>query len=173
MLDLAAIPAPFDGFSTEIRREWIDYNGHMNVAYYVLIFDRATDAFWDALGIGEAYVRRTNNSTFMLESHITYQGEVKLGDRVRCTAQILGVDAKRLHVLHRMYHAEKGYLASTMESLSLHVSLETRRSAPFPVDRKQVLDRVVAAHARLGVPEEAGRRVSLSRKSGPSQESIE
>ncbi len=66
-----------------------------------------------------------------------------------------------------MYHAEKGYLASTMESLSLHVSLETRRSAPFPEDRKQVLDRALAAHVRLGLPEEAGRRISLTRRPGP------
>jgi acyl-CoA thioester hydrolase len=164
MHDLTAIPTPFDGFSTEIRREWIDYNGHMNVAYYVLIFDQVIDAFWKNLGIGEEYVRRTNHSTFMLESHVTYQGEVRLGDRVRCIMQILGVDAKRIHSLSRMYHAEEGYLASTMECVSLHVSLATRRSAPFPEDRKHLLDRVVAAHASLGVPEEAGRRVSLDRK---------
>ncbi|HEX2116226.1 MAG TPA: thioesterase family protein [Alphaproteobacteria bacterium] len=164
MHDLAAIPTPFDRYRAEIRPEWIDYNGHMNVAYYVLVFDYATDAFWNYLGIGEDYLKRTNNSTFALESHITYQGEVRLGDEVRVTSQLLGVDAKRLHFLHRMYHAEKGHLAATLECVSLHVSLGTRRAAPFPPDLQAFLERVVAAHRSLGMPEEAGRRVSLSRQ---------
>jgi acyl-CoA thioester hydrolase len=167
MHDLAPIPAPFDRYRTEIRPEWIDYNGHMNVAYYVLVFDYATESFWDYLGIGEDYLKRTGNSTFALESHVTYQGEVKLGDPVRVTSQLLGVDAKRLHFLHRMVHAEKGYLAATLECVSLHVNLTTRRAAPFPHDRQEFLERVVAAHRKLGLPEEAGRRVSLERKSAP------
>lgn len=167
MHDHLEIPAPFDRYRTEIRPEWIDYNGHMNVAYYVLVFDYATDAFWSYLGIGEDYLKRTGNSTFALESHITYQGEVKLGDRVRVTSQLLGADAKRLHFLHRMYHAEQGYLASTLESVALHVSLATRRGAPFPEDRQAFLDRVLAAHRRLGVPDEAGRRISLERRWPP------
>jgi acyl-CoA thioester hydrolase len=160
-----AIPTPFDRFQTTVREEWIDYNGHMNVAYYVLVFDHATDVLWNYLGIGEEYLKRTNNSTFMLESHITYQDEVRLGDAVRVTSQLLGADAKRLHFLHRMYHAEKGYLASTLESVSLHVSLATRRAAPFPEDRQNFLARVLAAHGALGMPEEAGRRISLDRRS--------
>ena len=165
MHDLAAIPTPFDGYRTEVQPGWIDYNGHMNVAYYVLVFDYATDAFWTYLDIGEDYLKRTNNSTFTLESHVTYQGEVKLGDTVRVTCQLLDVDTKRLHFLHRMYHAEKQYLAATLESVSLHVSLDTRRASLFPADRQAVLERVVAAHRRLGAPEEAGRRVSLQRRS--------
>jgi acyl-CoA thioester hydrolase len=164
MHDLSAIPTPFDRYRTKILPEWIDYNGHMNVAYYVLVFDHATDAFWDYLGIGEAYLKRTNNSTFSVESHVTYQGEVKLGDEVRVTSQLLAVDAKRLHFLHRMYHAERNYLAATLECVSLHVSLDQRRSAPFPADRQAFLERVVAAHRSLGMPEEAGRRVSMGRQ---------
>jgi acyl-CoA thioester hydrolase len=164
MHDPLEIPAPFDGYRTEIRPEWIDYNGHMNVAYYVLVFDYATDAFWNYLGIGEGYLKRTNHSTFALESHVTYQGEVKLGDRVRVTSMLLGADAKRLHFFHRMYHAEQGYLAATLESICLHVSLATRRAAPFPEDRQAFLARVFAAHQRLGVPEDAGRRISLDRR---------
>lgn len=168
MHDADPVPTPFDRYTTEIRPDWIDYNGHMNVAYYVLVFDHATDAFWNYLGIGEDYLKRTNNSTFALESHVTYQGEVKLGERVRVSSQLLGVDAKRLHFMHRMYHAEKSYLASTLECVSLHVSLTTRRSAPFPDDRLAFLQRVVAAHRTLGMPEEAGRAVSLGRRPAAS-----
>ena len=164
MHDTSTIPAPFDEYATEIRPEWIDYNGHMNVAYYVLVFDYATEAFWNYLGIGEEYLKRTGNSTFALESHITYQGEVKLGERVRVASQLLGVDAKRLHYMHRMYHADKGYLASTLECVSLHVSLTTRRGAPFPADRMAFLERVLTAHRRLALPAEAGRSVGLHRR---------
>jgi acyl-CoA thioester hydrolase len=156
-----AIPAPFDQFRTEVRPEWIDYNGHMNVAYYVLAFDHGTDVFWTYLGIGEDYLRRTNGSTFALEMHVTYQGEVKLGDPLRITSQLLDFDAKRLHFFHRMYHAGEGYLAATMECVSLHVSLDTRRGAPFPQDRLDWLARVKAAHDALGRPPEAGRSVGL------------
>jgi acyl-CoA thioester hydrolase len=164
MHDLSAIPTPFDRYRTDVHAEWIDYNGHMNVAYYVLVFDYATDAFWNYLGIGEDYLKRTNNSTFALESHVTYQGEVRLGDTVRVTSQLLGVDAKRLHLLHRMFHAQKDYLAATLECVSLHVRLDTRRAAPFPADRQEFLERVVAAHRSLGIPEEAGRSVGLARR---------
>jgi acyl-CoA thioester hydrolase len=167
MHDHPEIPAPFDGYRTDIRPEWIDYNGHMNVAYYVLVFDYATDAFWSYLGIGEEYLKRTNHSTFALESHVTYQGEVKLGDRVRVTSQLLGVDAKRLHFFHRMYQAEQGYLAATLESICLHVSLTTRRGAPFPEDRQAFFQRVLAAHRALGIPEDAGRRISMDRRAPP------
>ena len=161
MHDAAEVPTPFDRYRTEVLREWIDYNGHMNVAYYVLVFDFGTEAFWDYLGIGEDYLKRTNNSTFALESHVTYQGEVRLGDPLRITSQLLGFDAKRIHFLHRMFHAEKGYLAATLECVSLHVSLGTRRSLPLPDDRLALLARVKAAHDALGVPEEAGRSVGL------------
>jgi acyl-CoA thioester hydrolase len=161
MHDLSEIPTPFDRYRTEVRQDWVDYNGHMNVAYYVLAFDYGTEAFWDYLDIGEAYLKRTNNSTFALESHITYQGEVRLGDPLRITSQLLGFDAKRIHILHRMFHVGKAYLAATIEYVSLHVSLDSRRGAPFPDDRLAFLARVKAAHDALGVPEEAGRSVGL------------
>jgi acyl-CoA thioester hydrolase len=168
MHDLDDIPAPFDRYRTEVRQDWIDYNGHMNVAYYVLAFDYGTEAFWEYLGIGEDYLKRTGNSTFALESHVTYQGEVRLGDPLRITSQLLGFDAKRIHFFHRMFHGGKGYLAATLECVSVHVSLDNRRAAPFPDDRIALLERVTAAHAALGLPEEAGRSVGLrSRRPAP------
>jgi acyl-CoA thioester hydrolase len=161
MHDLADIPAPFDRYRGEVRQDWIDYNGHMNVAYYVLTFDHGTEAFWDYLDIGEAYLKRTNNSTFALETHVTYQDEVRLGDPLRVTSQLLGFDAKRIHFFQRMFHGAKGYLAATFECVSLHVNLDNRRAAPFPDDRLAFLARVKAAHDALGAPEEAGRNVGL------------
>ena len=81
----------------EVRPEWIDFNGHMNLAYYVLAFDHATDRFLHHIGLGEKYFRQENRSVFVLETHVVYKQELKLGDRMRFTTQLLGFDAKRIH----------------------------------------------------------------------------
>lgn len=158
------IDAPFDRFTDRIRAEWTDYNGHMNVAYYFLIFDNATDAFYDWLGIGRAYKESSGFSTFTLEGHITYDRELLEGDPVRVTSRLLDFDGKRLHYFHEMYHAERGYLASTNELLAIHVDMRVRRSAPMP---ERILDRlreVKEAHAALPLPPQVGRRIGIAAK---------
>ena len=157
----AAVP-----LETQVTVEpgWIDYNGHMNVAYYVLAFDRATDRMLDLLDVGEAYRRRTEASFFVLESHITYDREVVADDPLRITTQILGSDTKRLHFFHHMYHADAGYLAATTELMGLHVDLTQRRSAALPAAAAARIAALTAAHRDLPWPEKAGRRMSLDRK---------
>ena len=86
--------------------EWIDANGHMNLAYYVVLFDQATDLVYDMLGVGQAYRDATGNSTFTAETHTLYEREVAVGERVRVVPHLLGADAKRLHYFHEMFHAE-------------------------------------------------------------------
>jgi acyl-CoA thioester hydrolase len=142
---------------------WIDYNGHMNLAYYVLAFDHVTDAFFDYLGLGAAYLEANDCSTFALESHVTYGREMKAGDPMRFETQLLDHDAKRLHYMHFMYHAEEGYMASTNELVSLHVDMGQRRSAPMPQSVIERLDRVAAAHSALARPPQAGQVISLGR----------
>ena len=144
-----------------ILPEWCDYNGHMNLAFYVLVFDHATDAFWDVLGIGIDYRNRTDFSTFTVESHITYDREVLEGDEVRCTTQLLGFDDKRLHYFHHMFHVRDGYLASTTEHLGVHVDLGIRRVAPMPDDVMARLGQTMESHRRFGTPEQAGRVIKL------------
>ena len=156
-------PDLLDSHRDVVRPEWIDYNGHMNVAYYLLAFDAAADAFFDAIGIDEAYRRTTGHATFAAECHVTYQREVVAGDPLRFTAQIIGFDEKRIHFFQSMYHAERGFLAATSEWLSLHVDLRRRRVAPMP---KAVLDRLAeisAIHGRLPRPPEVGRAVNAPR----------
>ena len=126
------IKAPFSQFSEPVRPEWIDHNGHMNVAYYMLAFDHATDAFYDYVGVGFAYKESSDYSTFSLEGHITYDREVMVGDILRFTTQLLDFDEKRLHYIHQMYHAEEGYLAATNELIGIHIDMSIRRSAPMP-----------------------------------------
>ena len=92
--------------------EWIDANGHMNVAYYVLAFDLGVDALWEELGITPEYMERSYGSTFAVESHIVYEQELMEGDPYIVTSQILAYDDKRIHQFQRLYHAEKKFLAT-------------------------------------------------------------
>lgn len=153
------ISAPLRLHRQEVRPEWIDYNGHMNVAYYVLAFDHATDAFFDFVGLDEAYREATGMSTFAVEAHVTYQREVTEGDRLNFDTRLLGFDDKRIHFFHQMHHAEAGFLAATAEWLGLHVDLAHRRVAPMPERIKRRLAEVLAAHEVLPVPPEVGRPI--------------
>ncbi|MBM3485273.1 MAG: thioesterase-like protein [Alphaproteobacteria bacterium] len=158
------IPAPFDRWRETVRPEWTDYNAHMNLAYYVLIFDHATDAFYVEVGLGEGYRNRTNCSTFAVESHITYDREVMSGEGVRVETLLLDFDEKRLHYFHRMVHAEKGYLAATTELMAVHVDLATRRVSPMPALVLDHLAAMKAAHAALPRSEQVGRVIGIRRR---------
>ena len=156
-----AVPQPAESHREIIRPEWCDYNGHMNLAYYVLVFDHATDAFWLELGIGLEYRDRTNHSTFTVESHITYDQEVLEGDEVRCTTQLLGFDHKRIHYFHRMYHVRNDYLAATTELLGVHVDLTVRRVAPMPNHIRARLGETMDLHRCFVPPDQVGQVISL------------
>lgn len=152
-----------------VRHEWIDYNGHMNVAYYLLAFDHATDAVLDRFGIGKAYVAAENRSVFVVDAHLTYAREVTEGTPLRFDSLLLGADAKRLHLFHEMRHADEGWLAATAEFMLLHVDLGTRKTGPFPPAVAAALAGQAAAHAVLPRPPQAGRavaRLDASRTAG-------
>lgn len=152
---------PLAPHSETVRAEWVDYNGHMNVAYYVLIFDRATDVLFDAIGVGEAYRLSQRRSIFIVEAHVAYVRELRAGDPVRVESQILGHDDKRLHAFLRMAHAESGELAATYEILGLHVDMASRRAAPFPEPARARIGALAAVHASHPRPPEAGRGIAL------------
>lgn len=144
-----------------VRPEWIDNNGHMNLAYYVVLFDQATDLLFDALGIGQAYREATGNATFAAESHTTYEREVRVGEWVRVVPYLLAADTKRLHYFHEMFHAEGGHRVAAQELLSLHIDMSIRRVAPFP---DQLHDRIQAAVRARGdgpLPNGIGRRIAM------------
>ena len=124
--------AGFEIYRGTVLPEWIDYNKHMNVAYYVLAFDEGVDSLWDVFGITADHIRDNGSSTFAVESHINYLGELKLDDPFIVTTQVLAYDSKRIHQFQRMYHAEEGYLAATAEWMNLHVDLNVRKVAPWP-----------------------------------------
>ncbi|UEM05389.1 thioesterase family protein [Skermanella rosea] len=147
--------------SETVRPEWIDYNGHMNVAYYVLAFDHATDRLLDHAGLGAAYVKAENRSVFVLEMHVTYEREVRQGDPLAFATRILGVDGKRVHLMHAMHHGTEGWLAATNELVLMHVDLGARRSCPLPDAARLLLDEVRASQSGMPVPPQVGRVIGL------------
>ena len=159
MSDLAA---PLDRYRDVVRPEWIDNNQHMNVGYYLVVFDFATDEFFAWVGLDAAHRAARAVTTFCLEAHVTYHREVREGDPLRFTTQLLGHDAKRLHYFHAMYHASEGFLASTNELMSLHVAADTRRSTPMAPDILSRLAALQTAHDTLPRPPQVGRVMGLT-----------
>jgi acyl-CoA thioester hydrolase len=151
-------------FEGVVLPEWIDVNGHMNMAYYVVLFDQATDLMYDTLGIGQAYRDATGNSTFTAETHTRYEREVHVGERVRVTLHLLDVDPKRLHYFLEMFHAERGYRVATQELLGLHIDLSVRRVAPMPPALYAEIQAVAREYAGKPVPMGVGRRIGMPGK---------
>ena len=139
----------------------------MNLAFYVLAFDHATDNFLDDVGIDQNYRDTANHSTFVVESHITYDNELVKGVELFCTTQLLDFDEKRMHYFHRMYHAEEGFLAATTELINVHIDLDARRVVPLPNDILDRLATIMESHKPLPKPEQAGRVIGIRRKKRP------
>lgn len=155
------IDAPLRLYGTEIKQEWLDYNGHMNEAYYVLVFSHATDAFMDYAGQDAEYRARSNCSIYTLETHVVYLREVSEGEAVHVETQLLEHDRKRYRLFHRLYRTGDGELLATGEHMLLHVDMSGPRSAPFPPELAERLAAIGAAHASLPVPEQAGRAIAM------------
>jgi acyl-CoA thioester hydrolase len=160
----SSFDAPIVCPEQKVQPAWIDYNEHMNMAYYSLVFDLSLDYVYEQLGLGPDYKQSSRCTTFSLEAHVMYLREVGLGDPLRITYQLLDCDAKRLHFMAQMFHAEQGYLAATSEQISMHISLETRRSAPFPADLQARIEALLAAHASLPRPPQVGHVIGIPRK---------
>ena len=156
--------APLDIHRSTVLPEWVDWNGHMNVAFYVTAFDQASGTFMRNMGLGRHYVEGKHGMTFVLETHVTYDREVKQGDPLRITSQILDHDPKRLHYIHCMYHGTEGYLAATNELMLMNIDYATRRSAPWPDWAMPRLEKMAAAHKSLPRPPQAGRLIGIKRK---------
>ena len=158
--------APFIVPDQSLEPAWIDYNGHLNMAFYNVLFDRGVDQLYDALGIGEAYVAQGGGSCFTLEVHLNYLDEVTIEDKVSIRLQLIDFDAKRLHYFLSMTNTSTGQLAATSEHLAMHVNITTRRSAPLPEKALERIAELHAAHSSLPVPEQLGHVIGIRKKSG-------
>ncbi len=157
------ITRPLTVHEETVHPDWIDYNGHMNVAYYVLAFDHATDRLFDMLDLGVGYVERENKSVFQVECHVNYLQEVKEGDPLTFTIQLLDFDSKRIHFFSSMHHRDKGFLSATAEWLGVHVDLKERRSTDLPRASLERLSELKAAHAELPQPPQVGHSMGIRR----------
>ena len=162
--DVPHRPAPFLASIMQIEPQWIDYNGHLNMAYYNVLFDRAVDEAYELLGCGLAYLKQTRHSTFTAEVHVRYLRELYTGDPVRVTFQLLDYDTKRMHYFEQLFHAEEGWLSATSENMALHVDMTAKKTAAFPDFIAARLARMKAAHAHLPLPEGVGRRIAMPGK---------
>jgi len=136
--------------SKKIIKEWTDYNGHMNVAYYVLIFDLfGAEILMNKFKMGEESAKKTKKSTMVVESHITYNQEVKEGDEVDVNLLYFDHDKKRLQYKLEMIHKEKKFLASTIEILSLYVDLNQRKVSEFENEKTELMKEFIDKHKNI------------------------
>ncbi|OMH30276.1 thioesterase family protein [Motiliproteus sp. MSK22-1] len=153
---------PFSAYRCQVLPEWIDYNGHMNVAYYVLAFDQATDAFLENIHLGQSYVKKHNHSAFVVDMNVTYKREVQVDAPLHFTTQLLEYSDKKLRIFHQMFHETEGFLVATNELLLVHVDLNSRKSCEFPSQVLARLDEIADHHQSLELSEQVGRILGLT-----------
>jgi acyl-CoA thioester hydrolase len=153
--------APFVSSTMAVEPGWIDYNGHLNMAFYNMLFDRAVDEAFALCGLGPDYSAERDCSFFLVESRTRFRRELSLGDRVRVTLRLLAHDDKRMHYCLEIREASDGWLAAACENLSLHVDMRSRRAAPFPADVLAALSAMQEAHAALPPPDWIGQGVAM------------
>ena len=153
--------APYVASPVRIEPGWVDYNGHLNMAYYHVLFDRAVDEAFEVIGLGLDYLKTRGASFFTAELHTVYVRELPADAVTRTTVRIVDHDAKRIHAYFEAHHLGEGWVAATCEQLFLHVDMATRRVAPFPDDVLAKLAAVKAVHDRLPRPPALGRSVGI------------
>jgi acyl-CoA thioesterase FadM len=142
-------------FAAEVLPEWVDYNGHMSEAYYVLVFGHATDAFYDHVGLDHAARTRHLVSIYTVEAHIRYLAEAHAGDRLHIITRLLGHDSKRLRLHHAMVRQSDQALLAVTELMLLHVDKTILRATPFHPGILAAIDAVAGAETGAGAPEPA------------------
>ena len=159
-------PKPFIGNMLTVEDQWTDYNGHLNMAYYAVLFDRSAEEMFEGFGLGADYVKETNCTTFTLETHTTYANELHAGDEVRIETQIIGADRKRVHYVQQMFRGDTSYLACVLEVIISHVDMTAKRTSPFPPDIQVRIDELAAKHKPLPLPPQVGHVIGLPPKRG-------
>jgi len=162
--DIARDIDALDYSQLTILPEYIDANGHMNVGYYMLLFDRALDLAWARLGIYSGQILARGYSTFALQSHLHYKRELRLGDALDFDILLLNYDAKRVHYLMRMLHRQERWVAATCEQLSICMNVNTRRSTAWPAEALAGVAALHAAHQDRPRPAEVGQAIGIRRR---------
>ena len=159
------IPAPLRLHACAVKPEWTDYNGHMSESVYLLVFGDSSDAFFRFFGVDEAY-RARGFSLYTIDTRIRYLAEAGEGDRLRVALELLDLDAKRLHLFHRMMGEDARTEIAVAEQVLLHIDTRTGKSAPFPPEIANRLAAIRDAHAPLPRHPMVGAPFGLVRRGG-------
>lgn len=138
----------------EVLPEWIDFNGHMNMAFYAQLFEQGCTHGFAALGFGAAY-RDQGFTTMAADFRIRYLRELHLGDPVRCSFRIVKVGTKAFHYCQELIHTD-GWVAATAEAVNLHVDIKARKVVPYTAARRNALESMAAEHAQWPLPDWVG-----------------
>ena len=141
---------------------WLDYNGHLNMAYYNVLFDQAADLVFDLIGCGPGYLAARNKSFFTAETHVCYIRELKPDAMVSASTQLVDFDSKRIQLFQELRHID-GWLSATCESMLLHIDMSGPRATAMPDDILANVTRMSEAHKSLPRPERAGRSIGIPR----------
>ena len=157
------VPAPLDIYRCSVVAEWVDYNNHMTEAAYLTAFGWASDVLFQYIGINDDY-RARGNSYYTVETHIIYEREADLDDKLRITTQVLDFDAKRLHFNHEMFNFATNVRLATCEQMLVHVDSGAAKSAPIPDSVATALKAIKQSHDKLPIPPEIGRTMKIKHK---------
>lgn len=150
---------PCTTLRTRVPPAWIDVNGHMNSTHYGLVIYDAHVVLTGLIGLADDYVRATNCSKAVVESHMIYEREVSLGDDLEVVSWLLAVDAKRMHFVHELMNRTSGQRAALSEQLDVHIDLGTRRAAPMAPATLERLQAIARQCAAASAPEPLGRAI--------------
>lgn len=156
--------APIRTSTRQVPADWIDYNGHMNVAYYTMAFDHALDEIFDMLGLGDELVEAYGMGPMALQAQIHYLGELLEGQEFACDFQLLDADQKRMHIFVTMLHMPSGEEAATWEAISMNVDLTQRRAVDYPAECLARIKALKAAQIDLPRPRLVGAALGLRRR---------
>jgi acyl-CoA thioester hydrolase len=154
--------APFRSSAKFVKPEWIDYNGHLNMAYYSVLFDTGVDEIYAEIGFGPDYIKTHGHTTYTAEFHICYIRELHQGDETYVTTQLIDFDEKRFHTYQELHHAD-GWLAATGEAMALHIDMSGPRVAPMPPHILARIQALHTAHATLPKPTRLSKSIGIKR----------
>ena len=151
---------PLDIYSAKVHSDWIDYNGHMSESFYLYAFGDASDALFQYIGIDNDY-RLAGHSFYTVETHINYYLEASEREPLEFSTQILGLDSKRLHIFHQMFHGESGDLLATTEQMLVHVDMNKAKASEIDQSVFRILQKIWSEHKKLPSPKQIGRVMQI------------
>ena len=151
---------PLALYNAKVHSDWIDYNGHMSESFYLYAFGDASDALFQYIGIDNDY-RLAGQSFYTVETHINYYLEVSNGEPLKFSTQILGLDSKKLHIFHQMFHGDSGELLATTEQMLVHVDMKKASANEIDESVFKILQKIWSCHKKLPLPKQKGHVMQI------------